>query len=62
MVWLHAAPLFAMHHPAHGPAPQEFFSFEAFADFWRQLLSTRTVPAGLETPDFTTLRRQVAAD
>lgn len=35
---------------------QDFFSVEAFADFWRQLLATYTTPEGLETPTYTVLR------
>eukprot|EP00775_Hariotina_reticulata_P003368 gene3368-3643_t len=35
---------------------QQFFSFEAFGDFWQQLLQTYTTPA-LESPRFTLLRR-----
>lgn len=34
---------------------QQFFSFEAFGDFWKQLLQTYTTPA-LQTPDYTLLR------
>eukprot|EP00877_Chromochloris_zofingiensis_P004288 jgi/Chrzof1/13860/Cz08g15100.t1 len=38
---------------------QQFFSFEAFGDFWRQLLQLYTIP-NIETPHYTVLRR--AAD
>lgn len=36
---------------------QEFFSVEAFGDFFRQLLTFYTTPRGLETPKYTILRR-----
>jgi hypothetical protein len=34
---------------------QKFFSWEAFGDFWKQLLSTFTTPA-LESPKYTLLK------
>uniref|UniRef100_A0A383WAA1 SOUL heme-binding protein n=1 Tax=Tetradesmus obliquus TaxID=3088 RepID=A0A383WAA1_TETOB len=37
-------------------ANQQFFSWEAFGDFWKQLLQTFTTPA-LESPKYTLLKR-----
>jgi uncharacterized membrane protein len=34
---------------------QQFFSWEAFGDFWKQLLQTFTTPA-LESPSYTLLK------
>jgi uncharacterized membrane protein len=34
---------------------QQFFSWEAFGDFWKQMLQTFTTPA-LESPKYTLLK------
>eukprot|EP00798_Chlamydomonas_sp_ICE-L_P004952 gene4952-34731_t len=36
---------------------QEYFSFEAFGDFFKQLLQPYTTPRGLDTPKYKVLRR-----